>query len=219
MTENVVNNGTLKTFTADQTLNISGNITNNGTITNGTYGHNLYLNVSGQVINNGNWINTTSYINGTTDQTITIMDSHEITGDVRFDSDIVTAPYQWKFDDADLDSPDFAGETTSQLDWNVPVASGWLGTFNCMTGSGLSRGIIVMEGVVPPGIPQNLTIEIVGVNVELDWDDLTGATSYTAYSDSDPYGSFGTTEWTGAVSDCTLPIIGDMKFYRVTASN
>ena len=68
-------------------------------------------------------------------------------------------------------------------------------------------------------IPANLTISIVGTNVELDWDEVPEATSYKVYSDVDPYGSFGTTEYTGAASNCTLPIPGDMKFYRVTASN
>jgi len=68
-------------------------------------------------------------------------------------------------------------------------------------------------------VPANLTISIVGTNVELDWDEVTEATSYTVYSDSDPYGSFPTTAYTGAVSNCSLPISVDEKFYRVTASN
>ncbi|MBC8526919.1 MAG: hypothetical protein H8D22_08720 [Candidatus Cloacimonetes bacterium] len=186
------------------------------------YAHNrysLFLDISGDIINNGSWINSTTYLNGTISQTITIQDAHELTGDVRFDSDILTAPYQWRFNGSNLDDTDFIGETTSQLDWNVPVASGWFGTFDCNTGGGLSRDIIVTQSSSAPGIPQNLNISIVGSNVELDWDDVAEATSYTVYSDSDPYGSFGTIEYIGAASECSLPIPGDEKFYRVTASN
>ncbi len=68
-------------------------------------------------------------------------------------------------------------------------------------------------------IPPEVTIEITSGNVNLSWDEVTGATSYTVYSDSDPYGSFGDTEYTGALSECSLAIPGDKKFYRVTASN
>ena len=70
-----------------------------------------------------------------------------------------------------------------------------------------------------PDAPLNLTIEIVDPNVVLDWDDVTGATSYTVYSDSDPYGSFTTDEWTGATSEWSEAIPTDIKYYRVTASN
>ena len=220
MNGNVVNNGNLQNLNnSSHTLYLNGDFSNNGTVRNNPSGYNLYTHLKQDVTNNGSWINTTTYINGTTDQTITIHNPNEITGDVRFDSDILTAPYQWRFDGSNLDEAGFAGETTSQLDWNIPIASGWFGTFNCSTGGGLSRNIIVTESGAAPSTPLNLTISIVDPNVVLDWDDVTGATSYTVYSDSDPYGSFGDTEYTGAASTCTLSIPGDEKFYRITASN
>ena len=216
----VVNTGNLHNLSGGHySLYLNGNLTNNGTVRNSPGSHDLYVYISGDITNSGIWNNSITYLNGIIDQTITIDNPNEITGDVRFDSDFTGAPYQWKFDGTILDSPDFLGETSSQLNWEVPVASGWFGTFNCQTGGGLSRDIIITESGVAPGIPQNLTIEIVGTNVELDWDDVTGATSYKVYSDSDPYGGFGTTEWTGAVSEWSEAIPGNTKFYRVTASN
>ncbi|MBC8384981.1 MAG: hypothetical protein H8E57_05640 [Candidatus Cloacimonetes bacterium] len=71
----------------------------------------------------------------------------------------------------------------------------------------------------PPDAPTIIVITITEDNVELDWNSVPGATSYKVYSDSDPYGGFGTTEWTGAVSEWSETIPGDMKYYRVTALN
>jgi len=64
-----------------------------------------------------------------------------------------------------------------------------------------------------------VTISEDGINVVLNWAAVTGATSYTVYSDSDPYGTFGTSEWTGADTTWNEPLTEEMKFYRVTASN
>ncbi len=71
----------------------------------------------------------------------------------------------------------------------------------------------------PPSAPENVTIEIIGSNVDLSWDIVSGATSYTVYSDTDPYGSFLTTEWTGSDTSWSESLSEDIKFYRVTASN
>ncbi len=67
--------------------------------------------------------------------------------------------------------------------------------------------------------PANLVITHDGSIVTLTWDTVTGATSYTVYSDTDPYGTFTFDEWTGADTTWNEPLTGDKKFYRVTASN
>ena len=67
--------------------------------------------------------------------------------------------------------------------------------------------------------PANLVITSDGTDVTLAWDPVTGATSYTVYSDTDPYGIFATSEWTGADTNWSEPLAEDKKFYRVTASN
>ncbi len=73
--------------------------------------------------------------------------------------------------------------------------------------------------ILPPDAPGNVTTDIVGSNVQISWDAVSGATSYTVYSDTDPYGTFSTDEWTGASTSWSEPLSGDMKFYRVTANN
>ncbi len=219
MNGNLINNGYLQNLYGNFLLIVNGDLTNNGTVRNNPSGYNFYTYLKQDVTNNGSWTNFRNNINGTIDQTITINNPNEITADVRFDSDVTGAPYQWYFDGAVLNDADFIGETSAQLNWQVPVASGWFGTFYCLANGVESRDIIIVESGAAPDTPQNLTITIVDPNVVLDWDDVLGATSYTVYSDSDPYGSFTTDEWTGAISECSLPIPGDKEFYRVTASN
>jgi hypothetical protein len=216
---NVINNGIMQNRGGTFTLTVNGDFTNNGTVRTNPYGYGFYIYLSDDIVNNGTWTNSASYANGTADQTITIDVAHEITGSFGFISDIATSPYQWRFNNANLDDTDFTGETSSQLNWSVPVASGWFGTFDCVTGAGTSRDIIVVESGTAPDAPLNLTITINGNNVELRWDEVTEASSYTVYSDTDPYGSFGTIEYTGAINEWSEAISGNKKFYRVTASN
>jgi len=71
----------------------------------------------------------------------------------------------------------------------------------------------------PPESPENVTIEINGSNINIGWDAVSGATSYTVYSDSNPYGTFSNSEWTGSSTSWSEALSEDMKFYRVTASN
>ena len=71
----------------------------------------------------------------------------------------------------------------------------------------------------PPATPENITIEIVGSNIYIGWDAVSGATSYTVYSDSDPYGTFLDNEWSGTATSWSESMSEEMKFYRVTASN
>ena len=74
----------------------------------------------------------------------------------------------------------------------------------------------------PPDTPLNLIISEDGTNVTLNWDAVTGATSYTVYSDTDAYGGFSNVEQSGITGTTWSELstgAGDMKFYRVTASN
>jgi hypothetical protein len=70
-----------------------------------------------------------------------------------------------------------------------------------------------------PNVPINVTISISGSDLTISWSAVNGATSYTVYSDSDPYGTFSTIEWTGSSTSWSEALTGEMKFYRVTASN
>ncbi len=64
-----------------------------------------------------------------------------------------------------------------------------------------------------------VTISEDGTNVTLNWNEVSGATSYTVYSDADPYGSFTFDEWTGTGTTWNESLTEEMKFYRVTTGN
>ncbi|MBC8384536.1 MAG: hypothetical protein H8E57_03340 [Candidatus Cloacimonetes bacterium] len=69
------------------------------------------------------------------------------------------------------------------------------------------------------GTPENITIVESGGTVTLSWDPVRFATSYSVYSDTNPYGSFTTLEQSGIIPT-TWNEAGSagMKFYRVTAN-
>ncbi|HHE39101.1 MAG TPA: hypothetical protein ENL20_11115 [Candidatus Cloacimonetes bacterium] len=71
-----------------------------------------------------------------------------------------------------------------------------------------------------PDSPENVTIYIESDSVHISWNSVPGATSYKIYSDTDPYGTFSTDEWTGSDMSWSEAIpIETKKFYRVTAVN
>ena len=70
----------------------------------------------------------------------------------------------------------------------------------------------------PPATPQNVVISIESEQVCISWEAVVMATSYTVYSDSDPYGAFTVIEWSGPETNW-CETFGFDKFYRVTAQN
>lgn len=144
---NIVNNGILENDFYTYSINIFGDLYNSGIIRNQPNNSPLYINISGDLTNNGDWINSRTILNGTTDQAITIRNANSITGLLRFESDIVTSPFEWNFNGTPIDpaSTDFSGEDTQSLHWLVPVTNSYLGFFNCITGGGTSRNITIGE--------------------------------------------------------------------------
>ncbi len=141
------NNGTIRNYDNEHiTTNIHGDIFNNGTIMKSNY--NFYIECEGHIVNNGTWTNNRTTLNGDEDQLIYLINNQEITGQVYFDALDAGAPYQWYFDLAILDSPDFTGETANDLIWQVPVSEIWYGDFHCETGAGSSRKIVISGGVI-----------------------------------------------------------------------
>jgi len=198
-------------------LTVDGNITNNGTIKNINSGDRLLLYISGNIINNGTWENYQTYLNGDSDQYIKIIAREQITGEVRFDANHGSSDFQWYFNDNVVDSPDFSGETSQILTWNVPVPSSWLGTFYCQTNDGQSRNIIVYNSLLEP---ENVVIEIIGSNVMISWDAVASANSYKVYSSDDSYTGF-MEDTSGIFIDesWSAPAPPVKKFYYVTAAN
>ena len=96
--------------------------------------------------------------------------------------------------------------------------------------SGATLGIVTATTVQFTGItsfsqliigsdsPQNVTISIVGTNVQITWDEVPGATSYKVYSSNNPYTGF-TEDVSGNLTGTswTAPLPGNKKFYYVKA--
>ena len=67
--------------------------------------------------------------------------------------------------------------------------------------------------------PQNVTVEIIGTNVHLSWDAVTGANSYKVYSSDSPYSGFVEDTSGSFAGESWCAPIGDVKkFYYVKAS-
>ncbi len=151
---------------------INNSITNYGVIKSWGSGI-LRLFVTGDIRNAGEWINYLTYLNGTEDQYVYLIGDAPIDGSVQFDAVLTTAPFQWYHEGTVLDSPDFNGETSQVLSWNIPVQSSWYGTFYCETGEGNSRNIIVQKAMFPAA---NLQVTKSCTDVLLTWDMSTGGT-------------------------------------------
>ncbi len=127
-------------------VTVEGRVINNGAIINSNYQLTLYC--EGHIINNGIWTNYKTRLTGTEDQLIYLVSQKQIDGDVVFDAVTGTAPYQWYWNDALLDSQDFTGETTRYLEWQVPVSNTWNGDFYCVSASDTSRTIVLRSGII-----------------------------------------------------------------------
>ncbi|MCF8403884.1 MAG: hypothetical protein K9H58_08065, partial [Bacteroidales bacterium] len=132
--------------TGSYTLDIDGDIINSGSIQN--YSYSLSLNIAGNLFNNGTWSNYRTYLNGSNDQIIYLLNNQEISGTVIFDALSAGAPYQWYFEGGILNSTSFTGETSNNLVWSDPVSPAWYGDFYCQTGAGPSRTITVEGGLI-----------------------------------------------------------------------
>jgi len=147
----IVNNGSMENYSGNQTVNFFGNIANNGIIKNNGTGWNLYVNITGNLTNNGDWNNYQTQMTGTIEQHIYLMFHNDITGQMQFVSDIMVAPYQWRFNGEDLlSSPEYSGQNSHTIIFNIPVTEDFDGVFNCSTGGGMSRDIIVESIYGPP---------------------------------------------------------------------
>jgi len=72
--------------------------------------------------------------------------------------------------------------------------------------------------IAPPEAPENISIVRIGENVQINWDEVVGATSYKVYSCADPGGEY-TENLSGAFDETswTAPQGGIQLFYHVRA--
>jgi hypothetical protein len=134
-------------------VEIAGSLTNSGVIRSQGSGM-LRLYISGDLVNAGEWNSYLTYVKITGQQYLQLIDNRPIGGIVQFEAVPGSGPYQWYYNNAILDSPDFEGETTKILTWNVPVTSEWYGSYYCETGPKEQVGITVKEGFL--GLEENL---------------------------------------------------------------
>ncbi len=76
--------------------------------------------------------------------------------------------------------------------------------------------IAIAQQILP--IPENVVITTANDSIFISWNEVTGATSYKIYSDTDTYGTFSTVEYEGNDTNWSEPA-GEKKFYFVTALN
>ncbi|MBI9038744.1 MAG: T9SS type A sorting domain-containing protein [Bacteroidales bacterium] len=147
----IIHNGTMKNRGNNQTVTVYGNITNNGIIKNNGNGWNLYVDITGNLSNNGEWSNYYTRMIGTIEQHIYLFNHNDIIGQVRFVSEILVPPYQWYFNGNSLPaSPEYSGQTSHTIIFNIPVTEEFDGIFYCFTGGGYSRDIKVQSIYGPP---------------------------------------------------------------------
>jgi len=125
---------------------IYGSLTNNGVIQD--VFNTCILNVTGNLNQNGDWLNNQTWLTGQENQFINLLNNQEIIGTLYFDALNAGTPYQWYHEGGILNSPDFMGETSNTLIWQVPVGTYWYGEFYCETGIGQSRTITVEGGLI-----------------------------------------------------------------------
>jgi len=79
-------------------------------------------------------------------------------------------------------------------------------------------GAYYFHQITAPDPPQNVTIKIIGTDVHLSWDAVTGANSYIVYSSNDPYSGFvEDTSGSFAGENWSTSVINEKKFYFITA--
>ena len=80
-------------------------------------------------------------------------------------------------------------------------------------------GAYYFDQTIAPNPPQNVTVEIIGTDVHLSWDAVTGANSYKVYASDDPYTGFIEDTSGSFAGESWIAPIGDVKkFYYVIAS-
>ena len=102
--------------------------------------------------------------------------------------------------------------------------SEWLDFYDYIDPSGYNNtGNFCIKALTIDGInsPQNVMIEIIGTDVHLSWDAVTGANSYNVYASTTPDGVFLDVTNDGTLDGTTWYILTTeaKKFYYVTAVN
>ena len=183
-----VNNGIIQNpYQQHATLNIEGNITNNGLIRCHPDGWYLYIDCKGDITNSSTWESYYTQLVGNIDQNIHLINEAHIEGHwVSMWSEFATGDFQWYYEGAILDSPDWSNEEGQELYLtDTALDHTFAGTYYCITGEGQTRNIIVTSTVYET--PNITSMTNNGTNIIINWDTIAAAISYEVYSSDDPY--------------------------------
>ncbi|MHC1776067.1 MAG: beta strand repeat-containing protein [Lentimicrobium sp.] len=159
----IVNEGVLRNRRViSYAVVVQGGIVNNGSITNNV--NSFTITVLGNISNNGIWSNLLTTLDGTTDQNITLINSHSITGEVRIDANFTGAGFVWYGPGGSLiGNPGFSGANTQLLRFLTPVTDAHAGQYYCMNNAAVhSRNIYINTQIIPVRTLQ-LTILLEGL--------------------------------------------------------
>ena len=179
--QRLVNNGTLRGKSDNQhILMIGQRLENHGNIYNAPSGNFFMVNLFGDLINYGQITNYQFNLYGFADHYVLRSSGSNISciGGFRLNSNIGWA--QWLFNGilANADYTDFRTV-------NPAVSGVWNPYY-----SGLLGKNIIFGSTEPCPAPQNLSTQLIGSNLRLQWNQVPGAIYYTVYSASDPGGPF-----------------------------
>ncbi|MBU4485324.1 MAG: hypothetical protein KKD38_00210, partial [Candidatus Delongbacteria bacterium] len=130
---NTINKG--KLYPAiNSIIYLKDNFTNEGSIDNGL--NLMTINVSGDITNSGTWTNNHTKLVGSAEQHVLLVNDMTINNELfYFTSELSTAPFQWYYNSEILDSPDFTGETSQEMQmYQKVMGPAYYGTYYCATG-------------------------------------------------------------------------------------
>lgn len=78
--------------------------------------------------------------------------------------------------------------------------------------------MVTVPGSSTPDAPTNVVTSVVSGNVLINWDDMSGATSYNVYYSADPYGTYNLLTSVGS-SQYTYTGTETKMFFHITSSN
>jgi hypothetical protein len=167
---------TLQNDYYNYTVNIEGNITNNGVIRNQAYGGaSLRLDISGNIVNNGIWQQSYTYLDGTTDQHVTCFNNSSFSGFrfyvtntaglIYFDNEVRFENTEIKFEGNNLELP------ANSL---LYIHDGFIE--NCNLHANGETSVLHGEGVYATDGPTIFTSTIENIKLTGDWGLANGIT-------------------------------------------
>jgi len=145
------------------TLNVTGNVTNHGTISN--YVSNFNLNIGGNITNNGTWNNTLTNLTGSTNHIITCLNNNSISASNFYNNGTgtvyINSEAYFNNVNIDLDNPIILGSNAT-----LKIHDGNL--FDCaVSGAGLTS-VVLGEGIFNVDAPHYQSVSFTDISFQGD---------------------------------------------------